>query len=56
MFKKVIEIMTFPMNLNVYNLADKAMKGINKVAEMETSEIVRSKDFEDSIYVESTVC
>lgn len=56
MLKKVIEMATFPMNLNIYNLADKAVKGINKAVELETSEVVRSKDFEDSIYVESTVC
>jgi len=54
--KFVVDLATVPMNLNVYNLADKAIKGINKVAELETSDVVRSKDFDQAEYVESTVC
>lgn len=56
MLGKVMEIVTFPMNLNIYNLADKAAKGINKVAELETSDVVNVRDFNEAEYVENVVC
>ena len=56
MLKKVIEIATFPMYLNIYNIVDKAEKVINKVAELETSKIVSSKELKEAKYVENVVC
>lgn len=56
MFKNFLKVALFPMNINIVNLADKAAKGINKVAEMETSDIVNIKDFNETEFVENVVC
>lgn len=56
MFGEFMKVAMFPTKLNIYNLADKGIKFINKVADAETSDVVMIKDFEDSIEVESVVC
>lgn len=51
--KILYNVATFPMYLNIYNIVDKAEKVINKVAELETSKIVSSKELKEAEYVES---